>query len=279
MTFVHLHVHSHFSLLDGLSPVEGYVKRAADFGQPAIAITDHGSLSGLYRLWKAARVEGVKPIAGCEFYIALEGRHDKKRADGYSGSGAYGHITVLAKDVEGVRNLYRLQAEAYRTGFYRKPRIDMELLAEHREGLIILTGCPSGVLATRILQGDEKGARTHLHELKDIFGEDLYAEVMYHGIEEDDLNDRWLANEIATLAAGAAVPTVVTGDAHYVSESDSGTHSALLCLQTHSTLDDPNRFKFNGSGYHLLSAKEVERVLHATGVSKAAAARTLEIAE
>lgn len=283
MSFIHLHNHSHFSLLDGLSKPAQMMKRAAELDQPAIAITDHGSLSGIYQLWKESKKSGVKPIAGCEFYIAPHDRHlkeavhlgseDERQSD-LSGSGAYGHITILADSAEGVRSLYRLQNRAYREGFYRKPRIDLDLLRDHRDGLICLTGCPGGLLSTYIRLRQPDQAKSHLGELKEIFGDKLYVEVMAHGISfEKELN-----SVLLDLAYELQVPSVATGDSHYTLASDKGTHSALLCVQTRSTLDSPS-FQFDGSGYHLSTAEEMEQILRQANIGVLPAGRTLEVAE
>lgn len=282
MSFVHLHNHSYFSLLDGLSRPTEMVQRVAELEQPAIAITDHGSLSGLFQLWKACQGTGVKPIAGCEFYIAPSSRTTKEayylgtpeqRSDDLS-YGAYGHITVVAYTAEGVRNLYRMQAEAFATGFWHKPRIDLELLQQHKEGLICLTGCPGGLLSTAIRIGQLDYAKAHLRQLLDIFGDKLYIEIMAHGIDfEKELNGHLLS-----FSKEYEIPAVVTGDSHFVYPQQSRVHSALLCIQTRSQLSNP-KFQFTGSGYHIASVTEMERLLDAAQLPHSLIQTTCEVGD
>lgn len=277
--FVHLHSHSMFSLLDGLSKPEDMVQRAWALGQPAVGITDHGSLSGAYQLWKTCKDAGIKPIIGCEFYISPESRHrkesvlfgnpDQRQLD-VSKGGAYGHITILARTAEGVRNLYRLQAAAYGEGFWHKPRIDLDLLNTHRGGLICLSGCPGSLFVTRIKLEQFEEAAKHLSDLKDIFGEHLYAETMEHGIDDEP----FLNGNVAEIAKQLSVPLCATGDSHYTFPGQGDVHQALLCVQTGSKLENP-AFSFDGSGYHLTSREEMER----TNLPVEALDNTLVVAE
>lgn len=285
--FVHLHNHSTFSLLDGLATPEEYVAVAAENEQHAVALTDHGGLSGIFKFYKASKDAGIKPIIGCEFYYAPNGRHHKEavrlgsedqRKSDVSGSGAYTHLTVLATNDVGLRNLYRLQSAAYAEGFYFKPRIDLELLRLHNAGLIVLSGCPGSLVSTYVRLGQFENARAHLEELKDIFDDRLYVEVMAHGIETEELSERKLNSALIELARVSGVPLVATNDAHYARPSDHRVHAALLCVQTRSTLEAP-KFSFAGSGYHLASSEEMARLLDAAGLPESSAAATLEIAE
>lgn len=267
--FAHLHVHGPHSLLDGLGPLDEYARRAAQLGQPALALTDHGSLSGAEKHWKNCNDNDIKPIIGCEFYVAPESRmvHSKcswrpgdaarVAEDGedpdLSGSGSYTHLTVLARTPEGVRNLYRLQAKGYAEGFYRKPRIDLELLGSHASGLIVLSGCAGSALSTRLRLGQDREASILADHYKSIFGDFFFVEVMHHGIPFEDALNR----DLIGLAQRHSLPVVATNDSHYCNPEDASVHSALLCVQTQSTLAKPV-FQFSGSGYHIASRAEME---------------------
>jgi DNA polymerase III subunit alpha len=288
MTYVHLHQHSHFSLLDGHASPGQYAEQAAALEQPATALTDHGSLSGAMQLWKAAQGTGVKPIVGLEAYFAPRGRHHKEpvrlgteeqRRMDVGGNGAHTHFTLLARTAEGLRNLFRLQEAAYREGFYRKPRVDLELLEQHREGLVALTGCAGGLLSTHLRLGQREAAEAHLRDLKDVFEDSLYVELMFHGINEPDLDEMALNAELVRVAEVSDVPTVMTNDAHYCNAEDAETHDALLCVQTRAKISDQDRFRFNGSGFHLASADEMRRKSEEADIPPEALHNTLVIAD
>lgn len=265
--FVNLHVHTEFSPLDGLGSPEAFLDRAAELGQPALATTDHGSLGGAYQFWSGGNTRGVKPIIGTEFYVAPSTRFEKvpifwgttaegsraEREQDVSGGGAYTHLTGVAATPVGVRNLFRLQERSYSEGFYRKPRIDRDLLEEHSDGLIILSGCPGGELSTRIRLGQHDEADEYVRRMKGVFGERFFIEGMVHGIDfEGPLNAA-----LRALSQRHGVRFVPTGDAHFPQVRDAGAHDALLCLQTHATLEDERRFRFSGTGYHLSSRMEM----------------------
>ena len=274
--FVSLHNHSSYSILDGLGSVDSMVRRAAELGQPALAVTDHGSLSGLYDLWKAGTEHGVKPIAGLEAYVAPEGRDLKERViwgelEGKQTPGPYTHMTLLAQSAEGLRNLYRLQQAAYLEGFYHKPRLDLDLLEKHSVGVIALTGCAGGALATRLRLGHHAEADTILESLRAIYPDRVYVELMDHGIPfEQELN-----KSLLEIAAKHDAPLVLTNDAHYTTAEEAEAHDALLCVQTQAHLTDQDRFRFSGSGYWLRSAAEMA----ALGYPTEGVANTLLIAE
>lgn len=277
--FVHLHTHSDHSILDGHGKPGAYARRAAELGQPALAITDHGTLAGAHRHWKECNAAGIKPIIGIEAYIAPGGRASRTASPGFSGSGKYGHITLLATGSAGLRNLYRLQADSYANGFYGKPRCDLESLAAHSDGLVVTTGCAGGHLATYLGKGtaepDFDRAGKFARNLKDIFGENLFIEVMSHGIVEPDLNEPELNKLLVQFARDLSIPLVATNDAHYCSPEDHDVQQALLCVSTRDVLSNPNRFKFNGSGFHLKSSAE----MHVVGLPQEALSNTLRIAE
>ena len=254
-SFVHLHVHTEYSMLDGAARVDELVKEVARLEMPAIAITDHGNVFGAYEFNKQALKAGVKPIIGIEAYVAPESRFTKSRvkwADGgeddVSGGGAYTHMTLLAENNEGLGNLFRLSSLASLEGFYYKPRMDRELLAQYSKGIIATTGCPGGEVQTRLRMGAYKEARAAASELRDIFGkENFFLEVMDHGIEIESR----VKSELLKLGKDLGLPLLATNDLHYTKHEDAGAHEALLCVQSGSTIADPKRFKFDNDEFYL----------------------------
>lgn len=262
--FVHLHVHTQYSLLDGASRVPQLVARAAEQGSRALAVTDHGNLYGAFEHYHACLRLGVKPIIGVELYLSPGRERALKRPvfwgrpaqrhDDVSGQGAYTHLTALAMDCEGLRNLYRITAEAGRTGFYRRPRADLDLLAKHRRGLVVTTGCPSGEVQTRLRLGQPDEALAAASTLRDIFGPDnVYVELMDHGLEVE----RRVREGLLAVARQLGLPLVATNDSHFTDPADADVHDALLCVGTGAKLADEKRFRFNGTGYWLRSPQEM----------------------
>ncbi|NYF10612.1 DNA polymerase-3 subunit alpha [Leifsonia sp. AK011] len=263
-SFVHLHVHSEYSMLDGAARVGPLTKAAAEQGMPAIAVTDHGNMFGAYDFWKQATAAGLKPIIGTEAYIT-PGTHrsDKTRVrwggqhqtqDDVGGSGAYTHMTLLSETNEGMHNLFRLSSLASIEGYYFKPRMDRELLQRYSRGVIATTGCVGGEVQTRLRLGQYAEARKAAGEFQDIFGkENFFAEIMDHGIDIE----RRTMTELLQLAKELGMPLVATNDLHYTHAHDATAHAALLCVQSASTLDDPNRFKFDSDEFYLKSASEM----------------------
>ena len=230
-TYLPTHVHSEYSLLDSIATVRDLAEQAKKLGLPGVAFSDHGNLSGAYQQWKVCNEVGIKPVIGCEFYFAPEGADVRESVvwgetdEGKNAPGRYTHMCLFALNAEGLRNLFRLQAMAYECGFYYKPRIDMDMLREVNAGIAATTGCMGGVLATRVRLGQISEANQHLSELKAIFGDRLYAEVMDHGVPgEEKMND-----VIITLAEEMNVPLLHTLDCHYVEEGQADTHGAFLC--------------------------------------------------
>ncbi len=263
-SFVHLHVHSEYSMLDGAARVKPLVAEAAAQGMPAIAITDHGNMFGAYDFWKSATAAGVKPIIGTEAYVTPgTARGDKTRVrwgnsgqsdDDVSGSGAYTHMTLLAETTEGMHNLFRMSSLASLEGFYFKPRMDRDLLSRFSKGVIATTGCVGGEVQTRLRLGQYAEARAAAAEFQDIFGkENFFAEIMDHGITIE----RRTINDLLRLANELDMPLVATNDLHYTHAHDATAHAALLCVQSASTLDDPNRFKFDSDEFYLKSAAQM----------------------
>lgn len=264
-SFVHLHVHTEYSMLDGAARIDDLFKTAAEMGMPAIATTDHGYVFGAYEFWSKARKYGVKPIIGVEAYVT-PGTHrtDKTRVkfgdggrDDVSGSGAYTHMTLLAKNNNGMHNLFRMSSLASLEGYYFKPRMDRELLQTYGQGLVATTGCPSGEIQTRLRLGQYKEAVAAAAEFRDIFGaENYFCELMDHGLGIE----RQVQKELLRLARELGLPLVATNDLHYTKPEDATAHAALLCVQSGSTLMDPNRFKFDAEDFYLKSPAEMRRV-------------------
>ncbi|WP_353950382.1 DNA polymerase III subunit alpha [Knoellia sp. S7-12] len=264
--FVHLHVHTEYSMLDGAARIGDLFTRASELGMPALAMTDHGYLYGAHEFWRKAQGTGVKPIIGLEAYIT-PGTHrtDKTRVkwgdertrqgDDVSGSGAYTHMTLLAKDNDGLRNLFKMDSQASLDQVYAKwPRIDRELLDQHGKGLIATTGCPSSEIQTRLRLGQYDLAKQAASDYRDLFGaENYFCEVMDH---QNEIERRTI-KDLLRLAKELDLPLLATNDSHYTYPEDSTAHGALLCVQSGSTLMDPNRFKFDGDGYYLKSAAEM----------------------
>ena len=249
MSFVHLHVHTEYSLLDGACRIERLVQRAKELGQTALAITDHGVMYGAVAFYKACRAADIRPIIGCEVYVAPRSRFDKE----HGVDNAYSHLILLCKNETGYRNLCRLVSDAFTEGFYLKPRIDWKLLHEHAEGLVCLSGCIAGEIPQKLLRGDEAGAKARALELKALFGEDFYLELQDHGIPEQ----RQVAAGLQKLSRETGIPLVVTNDAHYVEKADARTQDVLLCIQTGKTVDEPNRMRFETEEFYLKSEEEM----------------------
>ena len=263
--FVHLHVHSEYSMLDGAARVKPLMEAVQAQGMSAVAMTDHGNTFGAFDFWQSARDRGLKPIIGIEAYLT-PGTHRSDRTrvrwgdgvgDDVSGAGAYTHMTLLSETTAGMHNLFRLSSYSSFEGYYFKPRMDRELLQTYGSGLIATTGCPSGEIQTRLRLGQYEEARKAAAEFQDIFGKDnFFCEIMDHGLDIE----RRVQKDLLRLSKDLNIPLVATNDLHYVHERDAESHSALLCVQSGSRLDDPNRFQFSGSGYYLKSAAEMRHI-------------------
>ena len=266
--FVHLHVHTDYSLLDGAGKVKKLVQEVAAQGQSAVAITDHGYLFGAYEFWKAAREAGVKPIVGLEAYLTpgtsrfdrtrVQWGRPEQRSDDVSASGAYTHMTLLSETTAGMHNLFRMGSLASLDGQYGKwPRMDRDLLETYHDGLIGTAGCPSGEIQTRLRLGQKEEALRAAGELQDIFGrENFFVEIMDHGIEIEHR----VQKDLLALARKIGAPIIATNDSHYVRKEDASVQDAMLCINSGSVLSDQNRFKFDGEGYYLRSSAEMHRL-------------------
>ncbi|HVM00265.1 MAG TPA: DNA polymerase III subunit alpha [Egibacteraceae bacterium] len=260
-SFVHLHTHTEYSMLDGASRVDALMRRVAELGMPALAITDHGNMFGAVDFYKAGHRHGVKPILGCEVYVAPGSRYAKggRHAGRIEGSDAraepYYHLTLLAENQAGYRNLMRLVSRAYLEGYWYKPRADKELLAEHAEGLICLSGCLGAEVNQLLLGGDRAAALAAAAEHRDIFGADRY----YVELQDHDVIPEQRANnpELVAIARDLGVGLVATNDSHYTEQADAEAHDVLLCIQTGAKKDDPNRFQFKGDQFFVKSAEEM----------------------
>jgi DNA polymerase-3 subunit alpha len=260
-SFVHLHNHTEYSMLDGAARISQLVRKASELEMPAIAITDHGNVHGAYEFWKQSTAAGIKPIIGIEAYLAPGSRTERARVrwgdggdDDVSGGGAYSHLTMWATDNTAMQNLFRLSSESYLSGYYFKPRMDRELLARYGKGIIATTGCPGGEVQTRLRLGQYREAVETAAEFRDIFGAGNYfVEVMDHGLSIE----KRVRDDLLKLARELDLPLVATNDLHYTNAEDSVAHDALLCVQVGSNLYDPNRFKFESQEYYLKTPREM----------------------
>ncbi len=249
--FTHLHVHSEYSLLDGAARVADLPKRAKELGQSAMALTDHGVMYGAVDFYKACKKEGIKPIIGCEVYVAPRRLSDKEtKADAENF-----HLVLLAKNEEGYRNLCKIVSKAAVDGFYYRPRTDMTELKKYSKGLVALSACLAGIIPSKLLEGDYKGAKEALSEYKAIF-EDFYLELQDHNIEEQ----KRIIPDLLKLAKETDTPLVATNDIHYIKREDANYQDVLLCIQTGKTLADENRMRFSTDEFYVKSEKEMREI-------------------
>ena len=250
MSFVHLHLHTEFSLLDGACRIRDLVGRVKELGQEAVAITDHGAMFGVIDFYRACKGAGIKPIIGCEVYVAPRSRFDKvHELDGYAR-----HLVLLCRNEEGYRNLSKMVSMAYTEGFYVKPRIDMELLRQYSGGLIALSACLGGEIPKRLQNGDYAGAKKHALEMKEIFGEDgYYLELQDHHLPEQQT----VIAGILRLHEETGIPLVVTNDAHYLTREDAAAQDVLMCVQTGKLLEDEGRMRFETEEFYVKSEAEM----------------------
>lgn len=247
--FVHLHIHSEFSLLDGANRIKDLPVRAKELGMDAMAITDHGAMFGAIDFYKACKANGVKPIIGCEVYVAPRKRTDKDP----NLDAKYSHLILLAKDNEGYKNLAKLVSIGYTEGFYYKPRIDHEVLEQYHEGLICCSACLAGEVNQAILANDMEKAKEVALWYKGIFGEDYYLEIQNNGIKEQVLANQ----KLIELSRELDIPLVATNDAHYLKREDAYNHEVLLCIQTGKRMTDPDRMRFETDELYVKSPEEM----------------------
>src|SRR5205823_323340 len=253
--FVHLHLHTYYSMLDGACDVEKLCHHAKRLGMPAVAMTDHGNIFGAVHFVNAAKAAGIKPIIGCELYVCKKDDHRIERTppDGDT----YNHLLVLAETDEGYRNLAKITSEASMHGFYYKPRISKKFLAEHSKGLIGLSGCLKGEVAEELMEGRYESARKAAGAYREIFGKDsFFLEIQDQGL---DMEHRIRA-DLFRLEKETGIPMLATNDSHYLCEDDAHSHDVLVCVQTGKTVNDTNRLKFHGNQFFVKSAEEMGQV-------------------
>jgi len=264
--FVHLHLHSQYSLLDGAIKFDELFTKAKEYGMTAVALTDHGNIFGAVEFYKEAKKAGIKPIIGCEVYVAPSSRHDKSPEDKNH------HLILLSMSQEGYKNLSRLLTKAYFEGFYRRPRIDYELLDIHHEGLMVLSGCLNGEFCKYLISNDLQGALRTAAKYKEIFGDRYYLEIQANKLPEQEAVNQ----KIKEIGSRLGIKVVATNDCHYLTREDSKPHDILLCIQTGTTVIDEKRFKFKGDEYFLKSRREM---LDCLKDFPEEIERTLEVAE
>ena len=252
-SFVHLHLHTEYSMLDGAARISDVVAKAAADGQPAVGITDHGNMYGVLDFYKAAREADVKPILGMEAYFVDTSRFDRPKRSEHE---IY-HLTLLALNGTGYRNLIRVSSSAYLDGFFYKPRADFELLEHHHDGLVATSGCLGSAVCQRLLRDDYAGARDTAARFQDVMGRDnFFIEMQDHGLPEQHR----VNVDLLRIARELGAPLLATNDSHYTHRDDAESHAALLCVQTGATLDDPNRFKFDAEEFYLKTAAEMRHL-------------------
>ncbi|HKJ42420.1 MAG TPA: PHP domain-containing protein, partial [Sunxiuqinia sp.] len=244
--FTHLHVHSQYSILDGAASVKGLVAKAKGDGMKALALTDHGMMFGVKEFYDTCKKEGIKPILGCETYVASRSIEDKSDKVDRSGE----HLILLAKNLKGYRNLIKLISIASNQGFYYKPRIDKKYLEKHSEGLVVSSACLGGEVAQNIMRGDIDGAEETIKWFKSVFGEDYYLELQRHNAEDPRQNEDVYQNQVKVnkvvleLADKYQIKVIATNDVHFINAEDADAHDLLICLNTGKDLDDPNRMRY-----------------------------------
>jgi DNA polymerase-3 subunit alpha len=269
-SFVHLHCHTEYSLLDGANKVDKMFERIQALGQPAVAMTDHGNMFGAIEFYREAKSRGVKPIIGCEIYVAPTSRFDKKGID--KGPKEYNnHLILLAMNNEGYRNLCKLVTLGYTEGFYYKPRIDKELLRQFNGGLIALSACLQGEVSSALNYGNYEKAKLAVEQYASIFGDRYYIEIQDNKLAEQEKVNRLLVE----LARDTSIPVVATNDCHYGERADYHAHDVLLCVQTGKTIDEENRLKIETDELYLKSADEM---MQGFEFCPGAVERTVEIA-
>ncbi len=251
--FVHLHVHTEYSILDGLATIEELVAKAKQYGMSSLAITDHGNMFGALDFYTRCLAQGLKPILGCEVYVAPKSRFDKQ---GGEGEETAFHLVLLARDEIGYRNLMKLSTAGYLEGFYYKPRIDKDLLASHSQGLLAMSSCTKGEISQMILKGRPDRLQQAAYFYRELFGDNYFLEVQNHGLEEE----RQVLPAVIRLSRELNIPLAATNDVHYLNASDAQAHAVQLCIQTGATMDDPDRFQFANDTFYFRSPAEMAQL-------------------
>mgnify|MGYP002753817564 CR=1 FL=1 len=256
MSFTHLHLHTGYSLLDGSSKIPELVRRVKELGMDACAITDHGVMYGVIEFYKACKAEGIKPIIGCEVYVAPGSRFEKGKE---KSAERYNHLILLAENDTGHKNLMKLVSRGFTEGFYYKPRVDYELLSEYHEGIIASSACLAGIVPTKLRNGDYEGAKEEAERLQGIFGENnFFLELQDHGLSEQ----KFVNQGLMRISSETGIPLVATNDCHYLYKEDAEAHDVLICIQTQKNVYDEDRMKYEGGQFYVKSPEEMEEVFH-----------------
>ena len=256
MSFTHLHLHTGFSLLDGSSKISELVKRVKELGMDACAITDHGVMYGVIEFYKACKAEGIKPIIGCEVYVAPNSRFEKGTE---KSAKRYNHLILLAENDTGHKNLMKIVSRGFTEGFYYKPRVDYELLKEYHEGIIASSACLAGIVPTKLREGNYEGAKAEALKLRDIFGENnFFLELQDHGIPEQ----KFVNQGLMRISAETGIPLIATNDCHYLYKEDAEAHDVLICIQTQKIVTDDDRMKYEGGQFYVKSPEEMKEIFH-----------------
>ena len=270
MEFTHLHVHTEYSLLDGSSKIKEIVARAKELGMDSLAITDHGVMYGVIDFYRACKAEGIRPVLGCEIYVAPGSRFQK---EGNASDERYYHLVLLAENNKGYSNLIKIVSKGFTEGYYYKPRVDLEVLQEYHEGIIALSACLAGEVATQIRRGFYEEGKAAALRLLDIFGEgNFFLELQDHGIPEQ----KTVNQALLRMSAETGIPLVATNDVHYTFAEDEKAHDILLCIQTQKKVSDTDRMRYDGGQYYLKSPEEMETLFP---YAKEALRRTKEISD
>ena len=254
MAFTHLHVHTEYSLLDGSNKISEYVARVKELGQTAAAITDHGVMYGVIEFYKAAKAAGIRPVLGCEVYVAPNSRFDRETAHGED---RYYHLVLLAENNQGYGNLMKIVSRGFVDGYYYKPRVDMELLETYHEGLIALSACLAGEVQRNLARGFYEEAKETARRYQSCFGEgNFFLELQDHGLAQQQLVNQ----QLLRLSKDTGIELVATNDVHYTYQEDETPHDILLCLQTGKKLSDENRMRYEGGQYYVKSEEEMKKL-------------------
>ena len=254
MAFTHLHVHTEYSLLDGSSKIKELLPRAKELGMDSLAITDHGVMYGVIDFYKKAKEVGIKPILGCEVYVAPGSRFDREQS---RGEDRYYHLVLLAENNQGYQNLMKIVTRGFTEGYYYRPRVDYEVLEKYHEGLIALSACLAGEIPNKILKDDLEGAKAAALRMRELFGEDnFFLELQDHGIRQQTMVNTVILN----MSKELGIPLVVTNDVHYINEDDAVPHDLLLCIQTGKLVTDTDRMRYEGGQFFLKSEEEMRRL-------------------
>ena len=256
MGFTHLHLHTEYSLLDSSSKISELVERVKELGMTSCAITDHGVMYGVIDFYRACKNAGIKPIIGCEVYVAPGSRFDRTPG---TGAEKYNHLVLLAENNTGYKNLVKLVSRGFTEGFYYKPRVDYELLTEFHEGIIATSACLAGIVATKLRNGLYDEAKEEALRLRDVFGDgNFFLELQDHGLSEQ----KYVNQGILRISSETGIPLIASNDCHYIYANDAPAHDILLCIQTQKKVTDEDRMRYEGGQYYIKSPEEMKELFH-----------------